>query len=141
MNKLYIKHTHSSLSSTVSNINHLDVYFFMDKTIILKLLVQIYVVVYLFVRFLLVGPILWSRISLALGLYHIYSITKLTLLGMISRKGYLVRVLREIKKINTWITIGFSKYELWEYYHRKKTQRYTLSDIFRYSLLLLFTFS
>ena len=28
MNKLYIKHTHSSLSSAVSNINHLDMYFF-----------------------------------------------------------------------------------------------------------------
>ena len=43
------------------------------KKYILKLLVQIYVVVYLLVRFVLVRPILLRKIGLALRPYHIYS--------------------------------------------------------------------
>ena len=49
-----------------------NVPFYVQKNI-LKLLVQIYVVVYLLIQFFLIGPILRSKIDHALSLYHIYS--------------------------------------------------------------------
>ena len=61
-----------SVKKYISRRKLLKTYFLRTKNI-LKLLVQIYVVVYLLVRFVLVRPILLRKIGLALRPYHIYS--------------------------------------------------------------------